>query len=173
MNEEKTIKNFFKNCDVLKWVIIGLVGFVVLIFIFGAGVKVGTTKARHSYRWAENYHRNFGGPRGGFLGGLKDFPQGEFINAHGVFGSIIKIEGNTIIAKAKDDVEKTVIVSDGTIIKEGRERVKLSDLKVGEEVVIIGSPNKEGQIEAKLIRVFDGSDQRGLPFRPSRRAPFN
>ena len=99
MNEEKTIKKFFsarggsafggQNRDVLKWVIIGLAGFVVLVLVFGAGVKVGTLKARYSYRWAENYHRNFGGPRGGFLGDLKSFPQGDFINGHGVFGEII------------------------------------------------------------------------------------
>jgi len=173
MNEEKTIKNFFQNRDVLKWVIIGLAGFAVLILVFGAGVKVGTMKAKYSYRWAENYHRNFGGPRGGFFGELKNFPRGEFINAHGVFGSIIKIEGNTIIAKAKDDVEKTVLVSDSTIIEKGRERVQLSNLKVDEGVVIIGSPNEEGQIEAKLIRVFDGSVPRGLPYGPSHSVPFN
>ena len=108
-----------------------------------------------------------------FLGDLKNFPQGEFINAHGVFGSIIKIDGNTIIAKAKDDVEKTILVSDSTIIQKGRKKVKLPDLKVDEDIVVIGSPNEEGQIEAKLIRVFDGSDPRGLPYRPSRSVPFN
>ena len=173
MTEEKTIKKFFQNRDILKWIIVGLAGFAVLILVFGAGVKVGTMKAKYSYRWAENYHRNFGGPQGGFLGDLKNFPQGEFINAHGVFGSIIKIDGNTIIAKAKDDVEKTVLVSDSTIIQKGREKVKLSDLKVDEEIVIIGSPNDEGQIEAKLIRVFDGVVPMRLPFRPSPPVPFN
>lgn len=173
MNEEKTINKFFQNRDILKWIIVGLAGFVVLILVFGAGIKVGTMKAKYSYRWAENYHKNFGGPRGGFLGDLKSFPQGDFINGHGVFGSIIKIDGNTIIAKDKDDVEKTILVSDSTIIQKGRERVKLPDLKVDEDIVIIGSPNEEGQIEAKLIRVFDGTAPRGLPYRPSRSVPFN
>ena len=60
MNEEK-IKKFFQNRDVLKWIIIGLAGFVVLVLVFGAGVKVGTLKARYSYKWAENYHKNFAG----------------------------------------------------------------------------------------------------------------
>src|SRR3989344_3922440 len=173
MNEEKTIKKFFQSRDVLKWVIIGLAGFAVLILVFGAGIKVGTMKANYSYRWAENYHKNFGGPRGGFLGDLRSFPQGDFINGHGVFGSIIKIDGSTIIAKDKDDVEKTILVSDSTIIRKGREKVKLPDLKVDEDIVIIGSPNEEGQIEAKLIRVFDGVVPMGLPFRPSRPVPFN
>ena len=171
MSEEKTIKKFFQNRDVLKWIIIGLAGFVVLVLVFGAGMKVGALKARYSYRWAENYHRNFAGPRGGFFSDWRNFPRGEYINAHGVFGSIIKIDDNTIVAKGRDDVEKTVLVSDNTIIQKGRETVKLSDLKADESIVIIGSPNEQGQIEAKLIRVFDG-ETKGLPFRRSRSFPF-
>lgn len=155
MNEEK-IKKIFQNRDVLKWVIIGLVGFVVLILVFGAGMKVGALKARYSYRWAENYQRNFAGPRrGGFLGSFRQgFKDRDFINAHGTFGSIIKIDGNTIIVKGKDDVEKTVLVSDKTTITSHRESLKMSDLKVDDQIVIIGTPNEQGQIEAKLIRVF-------------------
>ncbi|MFH1909790.1 MAG: hypothetical protein ABIJ72_01170 [bacterium] len=160
MNEEKTIKKFFQNPDALKWVIIGLAGFVILILVFGAGMKVGTLKARYSYRWAENYNRNFAGPRDGFFSDWRNFPRGEFINAHGVFGSIIKIDGNTIITKGKDDVEKPVLVSESTLIQKGRETIKLSDLKPDENIVIIGSPNDQGQIEAKLIRVFDGETKR-------------
>lgn len=171
MNEEKTLKKFFQNRDVLKWVIIGLGGFVALVLVFGAGVKVGTIKAMYSYHWAENYHRNFAGPRGGFFSDWRNFPRGEFINAHGVFGSIIKIDGNTIITKGRDDVEKTVLVSDNTVIQKGRETIKLSDLKVDEGIVVIGSPNEEGQIEAKLIRVFDG-EIKGLPYKRSRSIPF-
>jgi len=154
MNEEKTIKKLFQNRDVLKWVIVGLAGFVILILVFGAGMKIGALKAGYSYRWAENYHRNFAGPRSGFFSDWGNSPRGEFINAHGVFGSIIKIDGNTIITKGKDDVEKTVLVSENTLIQKGRETVKLSDLKPDESVVIIGSPNEEGWIEAKFIRVL-------------------
>ena len=154
MSEEKTIKKFFQNSDVLKWVIVGLAGFAILILVFGAGMKVGALKARYSYRWAENYHKNFAGPRNGFFSDWGNSPRGEFINAHGIFGSIIKIDGNTIITKGRDDVEETVLVSENTLIQKNREIVKLSDLKPDEGVVIIGSPNKEGQIEAKFIRVL-------------------
>ena len=154
MNEEKTIKKFFQNPDALKWVIVGLAGFVIFVLVFGAGMKVGTLKARYSYRWAENYNRNFAGPRGGFFSDWRNSPRGEFINAHGVFGSIIKIDGNTIITKGRDDVEKTVLVSENMLIQKGREAIKLSDLKADESIVIIGSPNDQGQIEAKFIRVL-------------------
>ncbi len=169
MNE--TIKKFFQNRDILKRIIMGLAGFAVLILVFGAGIKIGTMKATYSYRWAENYHRNFGGPRGGFLGDLKNFPQGEFTNAHGVFGSIIEINGNTIITKGGDDIEKTVLVSDNTVIQKSRKAIKLSDLKADENIVIIGSPNNQGQIEAKFIRIFDGETNK-LPLRSPRSFPF-
>ena len=183
MNEEKTIpkhpamagatgqvKKIFQNRDVFKWVIIGLASFVVLVLVFGAGVKVGTLKARYSYRWADNYHKNFAGPRGGFLGDWQRFPAGDFIGGHGAFGEIIEIKYNGFVIKGRENVEKVVITSEDTAITKGRETIK-DGLKVGDRVVIIGTPNDEGQIEAKLIRVFDG-ETKELPLRRSRSLPF-
>lgn len=158
MSEEKTIKKFFQKRDVLKWVIIGLAGFVVLILVFGAGMKVGALKARYSYRWAENYQRNFAGPRGGFLGNFRQGFEGrDFINAHGVFGEIIEITkvglDTALVIKGQDDVEKIIITTKDTTVKKGMETMK-DYLKVGDHVVVIGTPNEQGQIEAKLIRLF-------------------
>ena len=164
MNEEKSIKKLFKifeNRDVLEWIIIGLVSFTALVLVFGAGVKVGTLKARYSYRWAENYHKNFAGPRGGFFDNFRrGFDDDDFIEAHGVFGSVIKIDTSTssgqatLIVKGKDNVEKTILVSDKTTISNRRDVIKFDGLKIDDQVVIIGSPNEQGQIEAKFIRVF-------------------
>jgi hypothetical protein len=152
MNEEKTIKKFFQNRDVLKWVIIGLVGFAMLILVFGAGVKVGTMKAMYSYRWAENYHKNFGGPREGFLF-LSD-NKGGFVSSHGAVGQIIKIDDNALIVKDREITEKSVLVKEDTTILRLREEIQLSDLKVDDFIVVIGDPNDAGQVEAKLIRVM-------------------
>lgn len=154
--------------------LIVLGAFIVLLLVFKAGVFVGYKKAQFSYRWGENYHRNFAGPRGGFFGDFgRDFgDRGDFINAHGTFGSVIKVDGNTIIVKDKDNVEKTVLISDNTVINKSRETIKVSDLKVDDSIVIIGSPNEQGQIEAKLIRVFDKEMTKGLPYKRSRPLPF-
>jgi len=149
-------ENKKKNRDILKWVIIGVVSFVIVVLIFGIGMFVGGMKARFSYRWAESYHENFAGPQGGFFGDWRapiPFP-GDFIESHGTFGQIIKIEGNTLIIKGRGDVEKVVLVTEKTIIQSGRKDIKILDLKVDDQVVIIGSPNEQGQIEARLIRVF-------------------
>ena len=156
MEQEKIIKKI--NKDVLKKIIIGLAVFVVVVLIFGAGLFVGGMKARFSYRWAENYHRNFGGPQAGFFGDWRKFPTppGDFIESRGTFGEIIKINDADFVVKGRGDVEKVVLVTGKTIIEEGRKMVKINELKIGDNVVIIGSPNEQGQIEAKLIRVFDG-----------------
>src|SRR3989304_8300495 len=169
MNEEKTtpkqmlriatgqVKKFFQNRDVLKWVIIGLAGFVILVLVFGAGVKVGTLKARYSYRWADNYHKNFAGPRGGFLGDWQRFPAGDFIGGHGAFGEIIEMSGDGFVMRGRENAEKIVVINDATTILRGREKYT-GGLSVGDRVVVIGSPNDRGQIEAKLIRIFiDGA----------------
>jgi hypothetical protein len=146
-----------KQHDILKWIIVGLLSIIVLVLVFGLGVFVGEKKAKFSYHWAENYHRMFAGPKAGFLGNLKmpPFPPfDEFIEGHGTFGEIIKIEGNNLVVKGRGNVEKVIVVTEKTVIKSGRKDIKLSDLKIGDVIVIIGSPNDKGQIEAKLIRVF-------------------
>jgi len=142
------------NRDVLKRVIIGLAVFAVVCLIFWIGMFVGGTKARFSYRWAESYHKNFAGPREGFFGNWQLPPPSDFINSHGTFGQIIEIKENTLVIKGRDDVEKIVLIKDDTTINRFRETIKASDLKVNDFVVVIGSPNEAGQIEAKLIRVL-------------------
>lgn len=160
------LNNLFSS-KLLKIVFPILGFFIILLLVFKLGVFVGYKKAQLSYYWGENYHRNFAGPRRGFWGDLKYSlnDKGDFINAHGVFGSIIKIDGNVLVIKDREAVEKIVFVSEATLIKKGREVIKFSDLKLDDKVVIIGSPNEQGQIEAKFIRVFDKEIFGGFFFR--------
>jgi hypothetical protein len=151
MEEEQ--KNQTKK-DILKWILIGLGVFIIAALIFKAGMFVGAMKANFSFHWAEQYHKNFAGPRAGFFGDWRMPPFGDFIEGHGTFGEIIKIEGNNLIVRGRENIEKIVLVNEKTIIKFGFKDIKISDLKVGDMIVIIGSPNEQGQIEAKLIRVF-------------------
>lgn len=138
-----------------KGVLFALGGLVVLLMVFKAGIFVGYRKANFSYRWGENYHRNFAGPRGGFFGDVRrGFEDRDFINAHGTIGAIIKIDGSILVIRGEGDVEKTILVSDKTMIESRREPLAVRDLKTDDRVVVIGSPDEQGQIEAKLIRVF-------------------
>ncbi len=154
--------------DIFKWVIIGLLGVIAVFLVLAIGIKIGEKKARFFYHCAENYHRMFAGPRGGFFGDWRNFPDKEFIQAHGNFGEIIETKENELVIKGRD-VEKVILITKKTIIQKRRENIKKEDLKVGNFVVVIGSPNEEGKIEAKIIRVFE--KEKSMPFRPLQ-APF-
>ncbi len=172
MNEDKQQNKKPLHPDILKWVIIGLLVIVVIVLIFGVGLLVGEKKSKFSYRWAEQYHKMFAGPQAGFFGDWRSFPRGEFTEAHGAFGEIIEMKENEFVIKGRGDVEKVILITDKTIIQKGREKVKKEDLKVGNFVVVIGSPNEEGKIEAKMIRIFNGElEGPPMPLKP-RRFPF-
>lgn len=163
MNEEKQSTKA-KN-DVLKRVLIILIGLIVICLIFGAGMFVGEMKTRFSCQWAENYHKNFAGPKKGFFNEWRNMlPSPEnFVQGHGIIGEIIEIKDNGFVIKGIDEMEKLVITSKDTLIKKGTETIQDS-LEVGQLVVIIGSPNSEGQIEAKLIRLIDKKDEKPSNF---------
>lgn len=145
----------------LKITLLAIIVFIILLLVFQAGVFVGLRKAGFSYKWGENYHRNFGGPRGGFMG--IPMMDKEYLNPHGTFGKIIKIELPTIIIQSQNEAEKTIFIKDDTAIRRLNETIKSADLKVGDQVVVIGEPNEQGQIEAKLIRVTPDSFPTSFP----------
>lgn len=128
-------------------------GFAVLLLVFGLGVFVGERKANFSFRWAEQYHRNFAGPAGGFF---QEFarPGEEFLESNGIIGEVMQINDQQIVVKGKNDTERMVNINDKTTIKYQNRNMAIADLKAGDNVVIIGSPNEDGQLEAILIRVM-------------------
>lgn len=147
-------------------IVIGSV--VVALVIFTAGVNVGFRKAKFSFKFGENYERNFMGPHlspdgpmnpnspmGMMREKVRDFEGRGMRNGHGVAGTIISISDNSIVIKDKDEKENTIKASDKTIINRGRDTIKIGDLKNDEEIVVIGKPGDDGVINADLIRVFD------------------
>jgi len=142
--------NFFQS-KLFKGILLGVVSLIILLLIFKAGMMVGIKKADFSCRWSDNYHRNFGGPKGGFWGGFDDR---NFMEANGTFGQIIKIEGNVITIKDRQSTEKAILLNESTVIKSMRDTIKATDLKVDDNIVVIGEPNESGQISAKLIRLL-------------------
>ena len=137
-----------------KGIIIGIGCLIILGFVFSLGIFVGTKKADFSFRWAEEYHNNFAGPQNGFFMGMMNFDD-EFTSSNGVFGQIIKVDSNSITVKDnKDNVEKIVLIDEKTSIIKQRQNIKLSNLKVGDNAIVIGEPNDKGQIQAGLIRIL-------------------
>ena len=151
-------QQFFQSKQ-FKWTLAGIGGVIILLLVFQAGVWVGFRKADYSYRWGDNYHRMFGGPRGGFMhGGMDDMMGRDFTSGHGTAGAIVKIDGNNLVIKGQDGVEKIAVVTAATSVRRGNADIKLADLKADESVVVIGSPRDDGSIDAKIIRVFDAAN---------------
>jgi hypothetical protein len=78
----------------------------------------------------------------------------DFTESHGAAGKIIKISLPTITVATPDNFEKTIYISSSTLIREFKEIIASSSLKVDDIVVAIGVPKENGQIQAKLIRVM-------------------
>ena len=131
--------------------------FVGVIFValvsFAGGVAVGLKKARFSYKFGENYERNFGGPFRG-PAGMRDFEGRGFRNAHGIAGEIISITDNKIVLKDRDGQENSIAVDDKTLIKRGRDTISVNELKNDDRIVVMGKPGDDGTVSADLIRVF-------------------
>ncbi len=122
---------------------------VVVLLIFSAGVSVGFHKASFGRAWGDNYERNFGMRPNRPMFGNDNFP-----NANGAIGKIIKITLPTIIIQDKNNTEKVVLIKDDTKIQKMMANIKATDLSIDDFAIVIGSPNTQGQIEAKFIRIM-------------------
>ncbi len=122
---------------------------------FSMGMAVGFHKARNSYAWGENYHRTFAGPRGGFVKGfVRDFDGREFIESNGVFGTVIKVDAQSLVISGRDGREQVVAVSPGTVIRKFKDEVPLSGVTLHDTVVVVGAPDQSGTLQAELIRIM-------------------
>ena len=146
------LKEFFQSKKFTKS-LCGIGAAVIIIFVFQAGVFVGYKKASFSHRWGDNYHRTFGERKhkGAFYkGGF----QKDFSGAHGAIGKIINLDFPSIIIESSDNTEKIALISDKTVVRQFRETINSNGLKIDDFVVIIGSPDDQGRIEARLIRIM-------------------
>ena len=142
------IKKIFESKTSNK-ILIAIGVAIIIVLIFSAGISVGFHRASFGRAWGDNYEHNFGMRPGNMMFGRDNFP-----NSHGTTGKIIKIELPTIIVQDKNLTEKTVLIKNDTQIQEMREKVIINDLKIDDFIVVVGNPNEQGQIEAKLIRIM-------------------
>ena len=144
----------------LKYILLGILELILLLGVFRLGMVVGFRKANFSFGWGENYRQNFGEPPHGFPGGFMPPNGKDLIDAHGTGGTILKTDSNVLVIKGNDNVEKNILMTDKTIIRKQRDTISIVDLKTGDDIMVIGSPNNKGQIEAKFIRVFNSQNSK-------------
>ncbi len=142
------ILGFFES-KILVGALYGIGIIIVLILVFSAGVSVGSKKASFGRAWGENYEKNFG-----MMPGRMGFGKDNFPNTNGAIGKIIKIDLPTIIVQGKDSTEKVILIKNDTKVQKMMQEITTKELSLNDFIITIGSPNDQGQIEAKLIRVM-------------------
>lgn len=143
------IKEYIRSQS-FKGVLTGVAITLVVLCVFQAGVFVGYRKASFTYHSGDNYYRTFGERHDTFNMPVRT----GFVAAHGAVGKIVSITLPTFMVEGPDNVEKVVLIGTSTLIRRFDEQLQPTDLKADDFVVVLGEPNEEAQIEAKLIRIM-------------------
>ncbi len=130
-----------------KRAVIGVGAVLLALVIFRAGVEAGFRKASFSGHSGEAYYRVFGS--GPMTPPGDDLPIGS-----GASGRIVKIALPRIVIEGASNTEEAVRIASSTLLRRFRDEIAPQDLKIDDFVVLIGSPNSRGEIEARLIRVL-------------------
>jgi hypothetical protein len=148
------LTEFFRS-RLFAGIIAGVGITLIAVFIFEVGVTVGYHEATFSEHWGSSYGNNFGGPSN-----TMGLPDNHLPQPNGTFGKIISI--STATSSASDTVitiensqkpEQSVLVTSDTSIRDHENTVTVSSLTVGSYAVVVGDPDNQGEIEAKLIRL--------------------
>lgn len=130
-----------------------LIVLLVLALVFWAGMIVGYRKAEFSYRLGDNYIRAFGHGRGpGTMMGIS--ATDDLIGGHGTVGKVISAKLPALIVLDRDGTEKSILVTNETTIRSARSTTASTTIKNDDFIVVIGTPNDNGSITAKLIRIM-------------------
>jgi hypothetical protein len=144
-----TFKEFTQSKDFSKIIyIIG--GLLVALVVFQAGIFVGYRVAAFSINWDNAHNADVRSPQSIFAPFGRDMDD---VNSHGAIGEIISVQLPVIMVKGPSGNEAIVLISSATSIRNMRNLASTSDLKVGSQIVTIGTPDEQGRIDATFIRL--------------------
>ena len=109
-----------------KRIILVLVSFLVAVLVINVVMFAAGIKTGFFQRWTEEQ----------YFGKISEIHEGGF--------AIVDENGR----------EKSVLIARDTRIRKGREFIAEEVLRVGNYVIVVGFPNEEKQIEARVIRIF-------------------
>ena len=148
---KESLAEFFRS-KLFAGIIAGVCIMLFVLCIFEAGVVVGYHEASFSSRWGQNYGRNFGGSEM-----MPGFPDMHGPNSNGTMGKIISVSTvastTTIVVSDPQKPEEKIVINTDTIIRDHENTIPASSLSAGSYVVVLGAPDDQGEIQAKLIRV--------------------
>ena len=131
-----------------NWLIISLVAVGVLVAagtVFAAGFFVGRSSANAA--------------------SFNNLSRGVNRGGHGAIGAIQSVVDQKIILSMRGGKTQVILISTETRLEKNYQKIGLTDFKINDQVIVIGSPNSEGEINARLVGVIDSS------FRPPRAFP--
>lgn len=137
-----------------KYASLNLVGAALIAFIiFWAGMAIGYKKAMFAYTWHSNYDKQFAGSQSPF-DILDNRDADSMPNAHGAFGMIVSNRLPYIVVKGSFEAEKTIVVTNSTIVRDIHDQTASTSLGTGQSVVVMGWPDEQGRIIASFIRIL-------------------
>ncbi len=143
------IKKIYESKNA-HYIFFGLCALILGLLIFEAGVLVGFKKAEFSEELGGNYYRAFG-PAQDRTGG---FFREDVAGGHGASGKIVRINLPTFVVSSPDNTEKVILINDDTLIRRFRDEVEAEDMTVNDFAVVLGTPDTQGHIVAKLVRLL-------------------
>ncbi len=133
----------------VRRIVIGLGSLVLVIIVFQAGEFVGYRKAEYANKFGDSFQRNFIGVRRSSSNVLfTDMPGG-----HGAIGKVVSVSLPTFVVEGPDNIEKIVMIDDDTVFRSFRNEASTTDIAPDQYVVVLGNPDDDGKIDAKLVRL--------------------
>ena len=134
--------------------LIKILGFLLVgLIIFLLGIFVGYHKAEFSAQFGNRYYNTFGKHQNSPFNMIGTIDTDDLVSGHGASGKVISINFPTVIVSDSNGVEKSIFIDNKTIIRSARESIASTSISINDFIIVIGAPNKNGQIEAKLIRI--------------------
>ncbi len=127
---------------------------IVIIGAFGLGWLTAGSKSSTGRCNLANNRGSFR-PGNGMMGQGKNFGGGMMGRGFGrniITGDITKINDNNLTIKINDK-EYIAVISTDTTITNKNEVAKQADLKVGQQISVLGQTNSQGQIQATNINI--------------------
>ncbi len=142
-------KNIDRSAKLHKTLAV-IVCIIVIVLAFKVGVLAGYRKAAFSYQFADNYYKGFRA-KPSMINRIDD---DDLPSSYGASGRIIKVDLPRIIIADRDNIEKTILITSSTIIKQYKGDASTTDIHTDDLATVIGAPNSRLEIEAKLIRLL-------------------
>jgi hypothetical protein len=147
------MKNFedFISSKKVHWTA-GVIGVLILaLLIFHTGVVVGSH--RDLFSGSPVRPGTDHGFRSPFLPGGFELPHGFIPNSHGAVGAIMAITLPSVTMQTREGTSQTILISTSTIIR-SMSGADTKTLSVGNQIIVLGKPDNQGRIDAKLIRIL-------------------